>query len=47
MKRKWSAGKSAIILGRNIGVGATTEAMKRVIEFAMEELKLSQIVGRC
>ena len=28
------------------GKGYTTEAMKRVIEFATEELKLSQIVGR-
>lgn len=28
------------------GKGYTTEAMKRAIEFATEELKLSQIVGR-
>lgn len=38
-------------IGYNLGKkywskGYTTEAMKRVIEFAMEELKLSQIVGR-
>ena len=38
-------------IGYNLGKkywdkGYTTEAMKRVIEFATEELKLSQIVGR-